>query len=44
MLRIIVHQRRPCPTDIWGGLRKAGLFEQLFGVRVDLVADNERGA
>ncbi|HPO15834.1 MAG TPA: HD domain-containing protein [Candidatus Hydrogenedentes bacterium] len=39
LVRIIVEQRRPCPTDLWGGLRKCGLFERVFNLRVELLAD-----
>ncbi len=38
LVRILVDQRRPCPTDIWGGQRKCGLFERVFNVRVELIA------
>lgn len=41
ILRILVQQRRPCPTDLWGGLRKAELFQQVFGVRVELIEDKD---
>ncbi len=36
---ILVRQRRPSPTDIWGGLRKADFFSETFGVRVDIVPE-----
>lgn len=39
LVRIIVEQRRPCPTDLWGGQRKCGLFERVFNLRVELIAD-----
>jgi len=38
--RIYVVQRSPGPTDIWGAMRKRGLFEQVFGVQVEVVAEN----
>ena len=33
-----VQQRRNSPTDIWGAQRKQGLFEEVFGVRVQIEA------
>lgn len=33
--------RRPSPTDIWGGLRKRGLFEEVFELKVEIDESNE---
>ncbi|MCC6152969.1 MAG: HD domain-containing protein [Candidatus Hydrogenedentes bacterium] len=33
-----VQQRRNTPTDIWGAQRKRGLFEEVFGLRVQIEA------
>jgi len=43
-LALSVEQRRPCRTDIWGALRKRGLFEETFGVKLDIAANKPRGA
>lgn len=32
----LVEQRHPNPTDIWGALRKRQLFEETFGVELDI--------
>ncbi|NIA15623.1 MAG: HD domain-containing protein [Nitrospiraceae bacterium] len=32
-------QRRYNETDIWGGMRKRGLFERVFGLAVEIVAE-----
>lgn len=34
---IRVHQRETSPSDIWGAMRKRGLFETAFNVHVDIV-------
>ncbi len=39
LVRILVKQRRLCPTDVWGGQRKCGLFERVFNVRVEVMAE-----
>ena len=36
-IRLVVTQRRPTPTDIWGAMRKRELFEQAFGCSIDVV-------
>lgn len=41
---ILARQRRPSPTDIWGGLRKTALFSETFGVRVDILPEEEGAA
>ncbi len=33
--------RRPSSTDIWGGLRKRGLFEEVFKVAVEIIVEAE---
>jgi len=38
VVRIVATQRRPNSVDIWGSMRKRGLFEEVFGVTVDVVA------
>jgi exopolyphosphatase/guanosine-5'-triphosphate,3'-diphosphate pyrophosphatase len=38
-VRILLHQRRPCPTDIWGGIRKSAMFANVFGLQVDIAVD-----
>ncbi len=40
-LRILLRQRHPNPTDIWGGMRKRALFERVFGLRVDIAPDSD---
>ena len=40
-LRLLVDQRQPNPTDIWGAMRKRGLFEEVFGFTVDIATDEE---
>ena len=42
-LRFTVTQRRASPVDIWGAMRKRGLFEEVFGLGVDIVAGRVRG-
>ena len=37
-LTLRVAQRRNSPTDIWGAQRKQGLFEEVFGLRVQIEA------
>lgn len=37
-LRLFVKQRNSNPTDIWGGTRKKSLFEQVFGVQLEIEA------
>lgn len=39
-LRIVATQRRPNSVDLWGSMRKRGLFEEVFGVTVDVIAAN----
>jgi len=39
VLRIAVTQRFPCEEDVWGGMRKRQLFEQTFGVTVEIEAE-----
>jgi exopolyphosphatase/guanosine-5'-triphosphate,3'-diphosphate pyrophosphatase len=38
VVRIVAHQAQPSPGDLHGGLRKGGLFEEEFGVRLEIVA------
>jgi exopolyphosphatase/guanosine-5'-triphosphate,3'-diphosphate pyrophosphatase len=38
-LVVRVAQRRPSSLDIWGGLRKRALFEEVFGLQVQIVAE-----
>ncbi len=40
-VRISVDQRTKNSTDIWGANRKRGLFEEVFGVPVEIVAVEE---
>lgn len=37
-LRIVVDQRRPSSTDIWGAMQKRHLFEAEFGLEVEILA------
>lgn len=37
LVRVLVHQRVPAPDDIAGAVRKAGLFEHVFGTRIEIV-------
>lgn len=39
-VRIHVALRRPDPTSIWGAMRKRLLFEEVFGVTVEVLAEN----
>ncbi|GMU91464.1 MAG: hypothetical protein AMXMBFR4_05220 [Candidatus Hydrogenedentota bacterium] len=39
-VRIVATQRHPNSVDIWGPMRKRGLFEEVFGVAVEVVAAN----
>ncbi|MBN2309796.1 MAG: HD domain-containing protein [Candidatus Hydrogenedentes bacterium] len=43
VFRLYVEQARPSPADLFGGMRKRGLFEETFGVRVDIVAEGGPG-
>ena len=36
-VRILVEQHPPSPVDIWGGMRKRVLFEEVFGVELELL-------
>lgn len=38
VIRIRVLQEPASPADLWGGLRKRGLFEEVFGVRIEINA------
>lgn len=38
VVNIRVEQEPASPADLWGGLRKRGLFEEVFGVRVEIYA------
>jgi len=38
-LRLFVKQRHSNPTDIWGGTRKKQLFEEVFGVELEIEAE-----
>jgi exopolyphosphatase / guanosine-5'-triphosphate,3'-diphosphate pyrophosphatase len=38
LLRIVVEQRRPSPTDIWAAMQKRHLFESEFGQAVEILA------
>ncbi|HIJ64406.1 MAG TPA: HD domain-containing protein [Candidatus Hydrogenedentes bacterium] len=38
-LRIYVRQRRASPTDEWGAVRKRRLFEEVYGLRVDVIPE-----
>jgi len=38
-LHLFVKQRHPNPTDIWGGARKKGLLEEVFGVELEIEAE-----
>ncbi|MBM3289042.1 MAG: HD domain-containing protein [Candidatus Hydrogenedentes bacterium] len=38
---VIVDQRKPNPTDIWGAVRKRRLFEDVFHVKVVIQASSE---
>lgn len=40
-VRIYVDQRRPDATSIWGGMRKRQLFEEVFGVTVEILMDGQ---
>ncbi len=40
-LRIYVSQRRPNDIDIWGANRKRQLFEDIFGLEVEIIAEEE---
>lgn len=40
-LRLLVEQRRPSEADLWGAERKQGLFEEVFGLRLEIVPDTE---
>jgi len=37
-IRIVVDQRRPSSTDIWGAMQKRHLFETEFGLEVEILA------
>lgn len=37
-MKLRVKQRRKSPTDIWGAQQKQGLFEEVFGLRVQIEA------
>ena len=39
MVRLLVTQRTPNGTDIWGAMRKRQLFEETFCVDVEIVAE-----
>lgn len=38
-LRIYVRQHRPSPGDLQGAARKQGLFEEVFGLRLEILPD-----
>jgi exopolyphosphatase / guanosine-5'-triphosphate,3'-diphosphate pyrophosphatase len=38
-LTLVVQQDRPNPTDIWGAMRKRQLFEEEFGLAVEIVTE-----
>ena len=38
-LRLFVKQRHSNPMDIWGGTRKKSLFEEAFGVKLEIEAE-----
>ena len=40
---VVIHAvlRRPSPTDIWGGQRKSGLFQEAFGIGIEIVGEVE---
>lgn len=40
-IEIIAVLRRPSPTDLWGGQRKRGLFEETFGLEVTITGKIE---
>jgi exopolyphosphatase/guanosine-5'-triphosphate,3'-diphosphate pyrophosphatase len=37
---LLVKQRRPNPTDIWGAMRKRALFEEVFAVDLDIIPED----
>ncbi len=38
-IEIVAVLRRPSPTDLWGGQRKRGLFEETFGLEVEIIGE-----
>jgi len=40
---VVIHAalRRPSPTDIWGGQRKCGLFQEAFGIGIEIAGEVE---
>ena len=40
-IRIHIRQRRPSPADVFGAEKKRQLFEEIFGLRVDIVPEME---
>jgi len=43
-VRLIVRQRRPSQVDLWGADRKKGLFEDVYGVTLEVLAEDTEGA
>lgn len=37
-VRIVLEQQRPSGTDVWGGMRKRGLFEEVFERSLEITA------